>query len=72
MRPEKTDFRKRLNQQARESVKGSIHQHVKLIVHRPEAAVENEIEYRKQVSGLMPVIRELSQKTMPLLEHETA
>ncbi|WP_333652373.1 AAA family ATPase [Lacrimispora sp.] len=69
---QKTDFRKRLNQQARESVKGSIHQHVKLIVHRPEAAEENEIEYRKQVSGLMPVIRELIQKTMPLLEHETA
>lgn len=69
---QKMDFRKRLNQQARESVKGSIHQHVKLIVHRPEAAEENEIEYRKQVSGLMPVIRELIQKTMPLLEHETA
>lgn len=69
---QKTDFRKRLNQQARESVKGSIHQHVKLIVHRPEAAEENETEYRKQVSGLIPVIRELIQKTMPLLEHETA
>ncbi|WP_367566002.1 AAA family ATPase [Lacrimispora sp.] len=69
---QKMDFRKRLNQQARESVKGSIHQHIKLIVHRPEAAEENEIEYRKQVAGLMPVIRELIQKTTPLLEHETA
>ncbi|MFT4104363.1 MAG: AAA family ATPase [Lacrimispora sp.] len=69
---QKTDFRKKLNQQARESVKGSIHRHVKLIVHRPETTEENKIEYRKQVSHLMPVIRELIQKTTPLLEHETA
>jgi len=69
---QKQEFRKRLNQEARESVKGSIHQQVKLIVHRPEATDENRAEYRKQVSELMPVIRELIQKTMPFLEYETA
>lgn len=69
---QRQEFRKRLNQEARESVKGSIHQQVKLIVHRPEATDENRIEYRKQASELMPVIRELIQKTMPFLEHETA
>lgn len=68
----KQEFRKRLNQETRESVKGSIHQQVKLIVHRPEATDENKTEYRKQASELMPVIRELIQKTTPFLEHETA
>ena len=68
---QKQAFRKRLNQEARESLKGSIHQQVKLIVHHPEATEENRVEYRKQASELMPVIRELIQKTMPFLEHET-
>ena len=68
----KQEFRKRLNREARESVKESIHQQVKLIVHRPEATDENKIEYRKQASALMPVIRALIQKTTPFLEHETA
>lgn len=69
---QKQEFRKRLNKEARESVKGSIHQQIKLIVHRPETTEENKMEYRKQASELMPVIRELIQKTMPLLEHETS
>lgn len=69
---QKQDFRKKLNQEARESVKGSIHQQMKLIVHRPELTEENRIEYMKQASELMPVIRELVRKTMPLLEHERA
>lgn len=69
---QKQEFRKRLNQEARESVKGTIHQQVKLIVHRPEATREDKAAYRKQASELMPVIRELIQKTMLFLEHETA
>lgn len=69
---QKQEFRKRLNQEARESVKGTIHQQVKLIVHRPDVTAEDRVEYRKQASELLPVIRELIQKTMPLLEHETA
>lgn len=72
MKQQKQEFRKRLNQEARESVKGSIHQQIKLVVHRPEATVEDRIAYEKQASELMPVIRELSQKAAPLLEHETA
>lgn len=69
---QKQEFRKRLNQEARESVKGSIHEQVRLIVHRPEITEENRVEYRRQASELRPVIREMIRKTMPLLEHETA
>jgi len=69
---QKQTFRKRLNQEARESIKGSIHQQVKLIVHRPEITEENRIAYMKQASMLMPVIKELVRRTMPLWEHETA
>ncbi len=69
---QKQTFRKRINQEARESVKDSNHQLIKLVVHRPEVSEENQIEYRKQASLLRPVIHELIQKTRPLLEHETA
>ena len=69
---QKQAFRKKLNQEARKSVEGSIHQQVKLIVHRPEVTAEDRAAYGKQASELMPVIRELIQKTAPLLEHETA
>lgn len=69
---EKLEFRKKLNQEARESVKGSVHSQVKLIVHRPEVTEESRMEYTKQTSVLKPVIQELVRKTTPLLEHETA
>lgn len=69
---QKQELRKRLNQEARESVKGSIHQQIKLIVHRPEATDENRVEYRKQASELMPVFSQLIRKTKPFLEYETA
>lgn len=69
---QKQAFRKKLNQEARKSVNGTQHQAVKLIVHRPEITEENRVEYQKQASELMPVIRELVQKAMPLLEHETS
>jgi hypothetical protein len=69
---EKLEFRKKLNQDARESVKGSVHNSVKLIVHRPEITEESRMEYRNQTAVLKPVIQELVRKTKPLLEHETA
>lgn len=69
---EKQTFRKKLNQEARISVKGSIHQRVKLIVHRPEATEEDRAAYGKQAMALAPIIRELIHKTMPLLAHETS
>lgn len=68
---QKQAFRKKLNQEARMSVDGTVHQAVKLIVHRPEPSEEDKLEYLKQSSKLMPVIRELVQKTIPLLEHES-
>jgi len=69
---QKKEFRKRLNLEARQSVQGSLHEEVKLIVHRPEATAHNREEYRSIAAALQPVIRELIRKTSPLLEHEVA
>ena len=69
---EKQDFRRRLNQESRAAVKGSGHEGIGLIVHRPEATEEHRQEYRKILSALQPVVQELVRKTRPLLEHETA
>lgn len=69
---QKREFRKHLNQQAREMVKGSSHEKVNLIVHRPEATLAHHREYHQIASALMPVIRELVRKTVPLLEHEVS
>lgn len=62
--------RRRLNQEAREAVKGSVHEKVGMIVHRPESTPEQRQAYQKTASALMPVIQELKRKTEPLLEHE--
>ena len=67
---QKQSLRKRLNQEAREAVKGSVHEKVGMIVHRPESTLEHRQAYQKIASALMPVIRELTRKTEPLLEHE--
>ena len=69
---EKKDFRKHLNKQAREMLKGSPHEKVNLIVHRPEATLAHHREYHEIESRIMPVIRELVRKTTPLLEHEVS
>lgn len=69
---EKKAFRKHLNQQARELVKGTSHEKVGLIVHRPEATLAHHREYNKMLSELMPIIKELIRKTTPLLEHEVS
>jgi len=69
---EKQSFRKHLNQEAREAVKGSTHEKVGMIIHRPESTPEQQQEYRRIASSLLPVIRELTRRTEPLLEHEFA
>ncbi|EHQ89910.1 AAA family ATPase [Desulfosporosinus youngiae] len=69
---QRREFRKHLNQQAREMVKGSPHEKVNLIVHRPEATLAHHREYHQIAYALMPVIRELVRKTVPLLEHEVS
>lgn len=69
---QKKEFRKQLNKEARQSVKASCHEAIKLIVHRPEAAAKDREEYNNMAAGLLPVIRELIQKTNPLLEHEVS
>lgn len=56
--------------EARKAVKGSLHEKVGMIVHRPESTPEQQREYRKIAAALMPVIQELTRKTEPLLEHE--
>lgn len=69
---QKKEFRKQLNREARQSVQGSIHEEIKLIVHRPEATAKHREEYHRMQASLMPVIRELIRKTNPLLEHEVS
>lgn len=66
------DFRKKLNWDAREVVSDSIHKRVKLIVHRPDYTFENQQEYVSLSMELIPVVREIARKTLPLLEHETS
>lgn len=69
---QKKEFRKQLNKEARQSVQGSIHEAIRLIVHRPEATAQNREDYQSRASALLPVIRELIRKTNPLLEHEVS
>ncbi|RKN75909.1 nitric oxide reductase activation protein NorD [Paenibacillus ginsengarvi] len=64
------DFRKKLNQTARETVSDSIHQRVKLIVHRPDYDQENWQEYATLSQGIMPIVKELARRTQLFLEHE--
>ncbi|MFD0711746.1 vWA domain-containing protein [Paenibacillus sp. GCM10027626] len=66
------DFRKKLNQAAREIVSDSVHERVKLIVHRPDYDQELQAEYVRLSKELMPVVQEIARKTLPLLEHETS
>lgn len=69
---EKKDFRRHLNQQAREIVTNSSHADIKLIVHRPEAELQHYMEYSEIASKLNPVIEETVRKLTPILEHETS
>ncbi|HAX50963.1 MAG TPA: ATPase, partial [Lachnospiraceae bacterium] len=69
---EKKEFRKQLNREARQSVQGSCHEEIRLIVHRPEVTDQNREEYNSMIATLMPVIRELIRKANPLLEHEVS
>ncbi|WP_152393233.1 vWA domain-containing protein [Paenibacillus guangzhouensis] len=66
------DFRKKLNRYARDTVSESIHQGVKLIVHRPEFNSEHHEEYIRLSQGLMPIVSEIARQTLPLLEHEVS
>ncbi|WP_238327568.1 vWA domain-containing protein [Paenibacillus gorillae] len=66
------EFRKQLNRNAREIVSGTIHDKVKLIVHRPAYDEGHQQEYASLSKGLMPVVREIAKKTLPLLEHEVS
>ncbi|QRG70610.1 nitric oxide reductase activation protein NorD [Brevibacillus choshinensis] len=64
------DFRKKLNQEAREVNSYSIHKKVRLIVHRPDCDLEDYQEYVRLSHGIMPIVQELARKTRPYLEHE--
>ncbi len=67
---QKKEFRKSLNMKARQSIHGSYHEGIKLIVHRPRYTSQNKEDYNKMAAVLLPVIHELIRKTNPLLEHE--
>ncbi|MEK8132039.1 nitric oxide reductase activation protein NorD [Paenibacillus filicis] len=66
------EFRKNLNRSSREFVSDTIHEKVKLIVHRPDADPEHQQEYASLSKGLMPIVQEIARKTLPLLEHEVS
>lgn len=70
IKQKRKEFRKKLNKDARKVVSQSIHQNVKLIVHRPEFSVENQQEYEHLKTELMPIIREIAKKSELLLKHE--
>ncbi len=65
-------FKKFLNQQARESVKGSCHEKIRLIVHREEPTSKDKKAYELAARELMPVIGEMVRRTKPLLEYDLA
>ncbi|MFE4713547.1 vWA domain-containing protein [Paenibacillus sp. NPDC056722] len=65
-------FRKKLNQTARAMLSDSIHERVKLIVHRPDYDQKLKAEYATLSKELMPIVQEIARKTLPLLEHETS
>ncbi|MFD0672168.1 vWA domain-containing protein [Cohnella sp. GCM10027633] len=66
------EFRKRLNDEAREAVADSIHRKVKLIVHRPAFDEAQADEYEKLGRELLPLVRETARKTLPLLAREAS
>lgn len=70
LRDREQKFRRNLNKECREIIKDSIHNKVKMIVHRPEATKEYKEEYSKIEAELLPIIEELVRRTKPLLEHE--
>jgi len=66
------EFRKKLNRDAREVASRSIHHRVKLIVHRPEYGIEHQEEYKQLSHELVPVVREIARKTLPLFDHDSS
>lgn len=66
------EFRKQLNSAARAAASDSIHRNVKLIVHRPDYEQAHQAEYVRLSGALMPVVKEIARKTLPLLEHESS
>ncbi|MEF3305221.1 vWA domain-containing protein [Paenibacillus sp. GYB003] len=71
MRKER-EFRKKLNRDARQIAAESVHRGVKLVVHRPDFDLDFEAEYGELSKGILPIVREMVGKTLPLLEMETS
>jgi len=69
-REQERKFRQQLNRDARDVVSRSMHKGVKLVVHRPEYTEEMAAEYKALSHAIMPIVREIARKTIPLLEHE--
>ncbi|WP_135555384.1 AAA family ATPase [Paenibacillus cymbidii] len=66
------DFRKQRNREARAAVNGSMHQGVKLVVHRPGFEARDVEAYERLCAELVPVIRETARNVLPLLSHDVA
>jgi len=59
-----------LNREFREVASASVHRGVKLVVHRPDFERAHIEEYARLSRDLIPVVREIARKTLPLLEQE--
>lgn len=67
---EKKKFRRELNRTLREAVKGSIHEGIKMVVHRPEASEESIKKFNEMRLRLLPTIREITRRVRDILENE--
>ncbi|REK77764.1 vWA domain-containing protein [Paenibacillus paeoniae] len=71
-RQKEREFRKKLNRNAREVVSDTIHEKVRLIVHRPDYDQQNQQDYVRLSKGLIPIVQGMARGTLPLLKHETS
>lgn len=67
---EEQKYRKKLNIEARKMVADTIHQRIKMIVHRPEITQKDKEAYQQLVLELSPTIEEMIRRAMAILEHE--
>ena len=67
---EEQKYRRKLNIEARKMVTETIHQDIKMIVHRPEITQKDKEAYQQLVLELSPVIEEMTRRAMAILEHE--
>ena len=69
---EEQKYRRKLNDEARKIVSGTMHKGTKMIVHRSEVTEEGKKEYKKLAEELSPIIEEMTRRAMTILEYENS